>query len=268
VAESKGARFVFNAEVTAIRGTGSSVSSLTVRTGSGVEEVRADAVVANADYPYVENSLLEPEHRSLPVKRWGRRTFAPGVLNFYVGLDKRLPAFAHHTFFFDTDWNDHFDSVYGRRRWPEEPLFYLHIPSITDPNCAPAGHEAVYILVPCAIGLDDTEERRQHYFNATIDRMERLSGESIRDHIVFQESMSLNDFIRDYHAYQGTAFGLGQTLTQTAFFRPANRSKRLGNLYYAGQFTVPGTGTTMSMISGKIAAMRIADEWPLQTTKP
>ncbi len=257
VAESKGARFVFNAEARAIRTAGGRATSLVIRSDCDEDEIPVDAVVANADYVHVENELLEQRDRGMPIGKWRSRTFAPAVLNYYVGFNRKLPFFAHHTFFFDTDWDDHFDAVYGNRRWPADPLFYLHIPSVTDPGCAPEGHEAMFILVPCALGLDDRDELRERYFSRLMDRMERLTGESLRDSIVFRETMSIREFRKDYNAYEGTAFGLGQTLFQTAWFRPMNRSRKLGNLYYAGQYTVPGTGTTMSMISGKLAAMRI-----------
>ncbi|MFP4643177.1 MAG: phytoene desaturase family protein [Spirochaetales bacterium] len=262
VAESHGAKFVFNTEVTAINSAGGRASTLSVRGDCDEDDVHADAVVANADYPFVENYLLESGSRSLPIKSWSKKTFAPAVLNYYVGFNRKLPSLAHHTFFFDADWDDHFDAVYGDRRWPKDPLFYVHIPSITDPSCAPDGHEAMFILIPCALGLDDSDELRERYFNIVLERMEKLTGESLRDSIVFRETMSIREFKSDYNAHEGTAFGLGQTLFQTAWFRPMNKSKKLSNLYYAGHYTVPGTGTTMSMISGKLAAMRIGDEQP------
>ena len=261
-AEAKGARFVFNTEVTGLRGGRDALREVVVRSNGKDQVVVADVVVANADYVHVENVLLQPEHRSMPYKRWANRTFAPAVLNYYVGFRRKLPFLAHHTFFFDTDWNDHFDAVYGNKRWPENPLFYLHIPSMSDPGCAPEGKEAMFILVPCAMGLPDTDELRERYFSLVMDRMERLTGESLRDDIEFRQTMSIRDFVTDYNAHQGTAFGLGQTLFQTAYFRPANRSRKVPNLYYTGHYTVPGTGTTMSMISGKLAAMRIGLEWP------
>ena len=262
VAESKGVRFVFDTEVTSIRGSDGQAKSVFLRSGLDEDEIQADAVVANADYVHVENALLQPADRSMSLEKWENRTFAPAVLNYYVGFNRKLPEFAHHTFFFDTDWNDHFDAVYGDRRWPKDPLFYLHLPSVTDPACAPEGHEAMFILVPSAIGLDDGDDLRDRYFEKVMDRMEALTGNTYRDAITFKESMSIREFKNDYNAHEGTAFGLGQTLFQTAYFRPMNRSKKLKNLYYAGHYTVPGTGTTMSMISGKLAAMRITREWP------
>jgi phytoene desaturase len=272
VAERLGATFMFNHEVTAINvaATGrrkGQATSVTCRTADGTSTtIEADIVVANADYPHVERALLPAEYRSVSEKRWSRTTLAPGVVNWYLGFDRKLDEFEHHTFFFDSDWEEHFDAVYDNPRWTDDPLFYLHVPSRTDASCAPEGHEAVFLLVPVAPGLDDTPERREQYLEMALDRMEKRTGTSLRKHLVFKESMSLTDFERDYNAWRGNAFGLGMTLFQTAWFRTANRSKRVENLYFAGQYTVPGTGTTMSMISGEVVADRIRHEYGAGTT--
>ncbi|MFW5694746.1 MAG: phytoene desaturase family protein [Alkalispirochaeta sp.] len=265
VAEAQGATFHFDREVVGIDvepsrsgGRAGRATGVRVRTASGDEErIEADVVVANADYPHVENSLVPAEYQSISDKRWKRASLAPAVLNFYLGFDRRLDEFAHHTFFFDSDWETHFDAVYAHPRWIDDPLFYLHVPSKTDPSAAPPNHEAVFLLIPIAPGLPDSSERRQVYLDHALTRMEQRTGRNLRRHLVFQESMSLTEFAADYHAYQGNAFGLGQTLFQTAWFRAANRSRKVGNLYYAGQYTVPGTGTTMSMISGEVVSKRI-----------
>ena len=269
VAEQQGATFLFEHEVTAInvepRRPGARTgraSSVSIRRPDGSEgRIEADVIVANADYPHVERELLPGQYRSISDRSWDKAALAPGVLNFYLGFDRHLDEFAHHTFFFDTDWERHFDAVYEHPRWINDPLFYLHIPSKTDRSCAPAGHEAMFLLIPIAPGLDDSPERRQVYLDHALTRMEALTGRKLRSHLMFQESMSIRDFSADYNAYKGNAFGLGQTLFQTAWFRAANRSKRVDNLYYAGQYTVPGTGTTMSMISGEVATERIRHDW-------
>jgi phytoene desaturase len=182
------------------------------------------------------------------------------VLNWYVGFNRRLPFFEHHTFFFDSDWDTHFRAVYEVPEWVDRPLFYLHVPSRTEASCAPEGGETVFILIPTAAGLREDEALRERYFGAVMTRMENLTGESLRDHVVTRHSYSIRDYETDYHAFKGNAFGLGQTLSQTAYFRTPNTSKKLKNLYYAGQYTVPGTGTTMSMISGKVVSERILRE--------
>ena len=257
VAEVHGARFHFAAPVTGIDVEKGWVRAVTVE---GHGEVRADAVVANADYLHVEDELVPRRYRHVDERRRKKWVLAPAVLNFYVGFRRKIPSLAHHTFFFDTDWDDHFDAVYGSPRWPDDPLFYVHVPSITDPAAAPTGKEAVFFLIPCAADLPDDQPLRDKYFDLVLRRMESLTGEKLRDDIEFVESMSVSDFKQVYNAYRGTAFGLGQTLFQTAYFRPPNKSPKIENLYYAGHYTVPGTGTTMSMISGKLAAMRVSEQ--------
>ena len=265
VAEEQGARFLFNHEVTALnvertgrgRRSGHLQSVDVQRPDGSTERFVADVVVANADYYHVEQHLLPKQYRSISEAKWERASLAPGVLNFYLGFDRPMPELAHHTFFFDSDWNEGFDAVYHNPRWIDEPLFYLHVPSKTDSSSAPAGHEAVFLLIPIAPGLPDSPERRQVYLDHALRRIEERTGTEIRSHLVFQESMSIRDFARDYNAFKGNAFGLGQTLFQTAWFRAANRSKKVDNLYFAGQYTVPGTGTTMSMISGEVVNDRV-----------
>lgn len=261
VAESFGAQFQFESPVERVVYQGRRATGVEVSDGQGNRtHVAADIVVANADYHHVETQLLDRRARSIPARRWKKVSLAPAVLGFYLGLDTKLDKFKHHTFFFDTDWDAHFEAVYRKPQWIDEPLFYTHIPSHSDPSAAPAGGEALFILVPVAPGLVDTPELRKQYLDVCLNRIKRLTGHDLQQHIVFQHSMAASDFVHDYNAYRGQAFGLGQTLFQTAYFRLANRSRRLKNLYYAGQFTVPGTGTTMSMISGRVAAERIAHE--------
>ncbi len=258
-----GAEFRFSTAVRSLDLEGNKVTGVVCEGREGAYRLEADVVVANADYHHVEQELLPESHRSFSAASWERRSLAPGVLNYYIGLNRKLENFAHHVFFFDSDWDRHFRAVYEKPGWLEKPLFYAHVPSITDPSCAPEGKEALFVLVPVAPGLDDTPEIRERYREDVLDRIEALTGESIKDHIEFVESYSLNDFERDYNAYKGNAFGLGQTLFQTAYFRTANHSKKVENLYFAGHYTVPGTGTTMSTISGKVASMRVQEEHPV-----
>lgn len=217
-------------------------------------------VVAATDYQHVEMKLLDPHLRHYSQRYWKRRALAPSACNFYIGLDCTLDQLTHHTFFMDSDWKGHFNAVYRRPRHIENPLFYLHIPSYSDPTCAPAGGTAMFALIPLAGGLEDTQHIRQRYFDIICQRIAHHTGCDIRQHIRFMRSYSMSDYQRDFNAFQGTAFGLGHTLLQTAAFRPPNRAAKVDNLYYCGQWTIPGTGTTMSMISGELTATRIIAE--------
>jgi phytoene desaturase len=187
---------------------------------------------------------------------------APSCLLYYVGLNKKLKEITHHTLFFDVDFNRHGDEIYTHPKWPTEPLFYVSATSVTDPEVAPAGCENLFFLVPVAAGLKaDTEELREQYFNQIVTRYEKHVGQTIRDAIVFKKSYAVSDFEQDYNAYKGNAYGLANTLMQTAILKPSMKSKKVENLYFAGQLTVPGPGVPPSLISGEVVSKEILKEY-------
>jgi len=213
----------------------------------------ADIVLSGADYHHTE-TLLPSNYRQYSEKYWDKKVFAPSSLLFYVGLDKKLENVNHHTLFFDTDFDAHAKTIYDTPSWPEKPLFYASFPSLTDNSFAPEGNEAATFLIPLAPGIEDTSEIREHYFNIIIERLESLTNQSIKKHILFKESFCVNDFIKDYNSYKGNAYGLANILAQTAFLRPKIKSKKVKNLFFTGQLTVPGPGVPPALISGKIAS--------------
>jgi phytoene desaturase len=213
-----------------------------------------DAVVASADYHHVENALLPPTERNYSEKYWEKKTLAPSSLIFYLGINKKVDRLLHHTLFFNGDLDLHIRQIYDTPRWPSEPAFYCCCPSKSDPSVAPAGHENLFLLMPLAPGLQDNEEIREKYFSAFINTLEQFTGEALLPHIVFKKSYCVNDFVQDYNSYKGNAYGLANTMSQTAVFKPKIKNLRLRNLFYAGQLTVPGPGVPPSIISGKIAA--------------
>lgn len=213
----------------------------------------ADVVISGADYHHSE-TLLEPKYRAYSEAYWDKKTFAPSSLLFFIGMDKKVKNVSHHTLFFDVDFDAHAADIYDHPKWPKEPLFYANFPSITDASMAPVGKEACFLLIPIAPGLEDTEELRQKYFDIVIDRLETLTDQSIRESILFTESFCVNDFVEQYNSYKGNAYGMANTLLQTAFLRPKLKSKKVENLYFTGQLTVPGPGVPPSLISGKLVA--------------
>jgi len=217
------------------------------------KEHYADIVLTGADYHHSEQ-LLPEKLRQYSPSYWEKKTFAPSSLLFYVGFDKKLKNVSHHTLFFDSNFEDHAKDIYDDPRWPDNPLFYASFPSVTDDACAPAGKEAGIFLIPLAPDLEDTPEIREHYFNIILDRFERITGQKIKSNIIFKESFCVNDFKEDYNSYKGNAYGMANTLFQTAFLRPKLRSKKVEHLYFTGQLTVPGPGVPPSLISGKLAA--------------
>ncbi len=218
---------------------------------------RADVCVGGADYHHVEQNLLPADKRMYDEQYWQQRTLAPSSLLFYVGIDRKLPGLHHHTLFFDEDFKQHAHEIYEDPQWPSKPLFYVCAPSVTDPTVAPAGSENLFFLIPVAPGLEDTEERRNRYFDIIVERFEKLTGHIIRGHIVYKRSYAHRDFVADYHAFKGNAYGLANTLRQTAFLKPKMKSKKVANLFYTGQLTTPGPGVPPSFISGQVVAAEV-----------
>lgn len=239
--------------------TNSNIEKITVSDGKADgliingEKIKADIVLSGADYHHTE-TLLNEKDRAYSEKYWENRTFAPSSLLFYVGFDKKIENVEHHTLFFDVDFDVHAQDIYDNPKWPEEPLFYASFPSKTDNNAAPEGKEAGIFLIPLAPGIEDTEELRNKYFNKIISRFEKLTQQDVKNSVIFKESFCVKDFIKEYNSYKGNAYGLANTLLQTAFLRPKLKSKKVENLYFTGQLTVPGPGVPPALISGKLVS--------------
>ena len=182
---------------------------------------------------------------------------SPSSLIFYIGVRKKIVSLQHHNLFFDEDFNTHSAEIYDTPSWPSAPLFYVCAPSKTDPAVAPDGHENLFILMPLAPGLSDTPELREKYFDIILNRLEKITGETIKSHIDYKTSYCINDFISDYNSYKGNAYGLANTLMQTAILKPSVKNKKLKNMFYCGHLTVPGPGVPPALISGQIAAEQL-----------
>lgn len=237
LAEEKGVEIRSNAEVVKINARDGKADSLVLSNG---ETITFDVLVASADYHHVDKNLLDPEFSNYSDAYWDKRTLAPSSLLFYLGVDIKLQNLRHHNLFFDEPLGPHADAIYTNPRWPEKPLFYASVPSKTDPTVAPEGMENLFILIPLAPDLEDPENTREYYFNLVMDRLEKLTRQEIRSHIIYRKSYAHQDFKNDYHAFKGNAYGLANTLMQTAILKPSLKNKKLSNVYYSGQLTVPG----------------------------
>jgi phytoene desaturase len=250
VAEEAGVKFILNAEVTHINVENGKASGIETNTGF----FAADLVIANADYQHVDQKLIEKRYQSYSSKYWENRTLSPSSLLFYIGLNKKAEGIKHHNLFFDEDFELHATEIYTKPAWPSKPLFYVSCTSKTDTDVAPENGENLFFLMPIAPGLKDDEDTREHYFKVMMDRFENIIGQTIRESIVVKRSYALDDFSADYHSFKGNAYGLANTLSQTAFFKPKMRSKKVKNLFFTGQLTVPGPGVPPSIISGQVVA--------------
>ena len=253
ISENQGVKFIRNAEVKSI----SVKDNLAHIVNTENNSYTFDYVVASADYHHVEQKLLPEAYRNYSESYWQKRTMAPSSLLFYLGLDIKLENVKHHNLFFDRDFAQHAHEIYTEPSWPSEPLFYMCVPSVTDASLAPEGNENVFILMPLAPGIEDNDILREKYFDIICKRLEDVTGINIKPNIIYKKSYCVNDFVSDYNAFRGNAYGLANTLKQTAFLKPKLRNKFLSNLYYTGQLTSPGPGVPPSIISGQVVASEI-----------
>ena len=224
------------------------------------EEIAADLVIGAGDYHHIDRQLLPKSLSNYSESYWEKRVMAPSCLLYYVGVNKKLPKLQHHNLFFETDFEKHAQAIYETHEWPENPLYYVCCPSKTDPSVAPEGMENLFMLIPVAPGLQDTEEIRARYFEELLDRLEDFCGEKFRENIVTKTTYAYTDFVKDYNAFKGNAYGLANTLKQTAILKPSIKSKKIKNLYYTGQLTVPGPGVPPAIISGQVVANYIVKQ--------
>ena len=254
LAQELGVIFHFNEEVKQILVE----HGIARKTITGEHEYISRAVVSGADYHFTETRLLPFQYQSYSSGYWQKRVMAPSCLMYYVGINKKLKNIRHHSLFFDTSFEAHGNEIYKDPRWPEDPLFYTSIASVTDHGVAPAGCEAMVFLVPVASGLNgDSEELKEKYFHAIVRRMEHHIGESVADSIIYKKMYSPVDFLRDYNSFRGNAYGLANTLRQTSIMKPSCRSRKVKNLFYTGQLTVPGPGVPPSLISGEVVSVEL-----------
>ncbi|MDX2197086.1 MAG: phytoene desaturase family protein [Cytophagales bacterium] len=260
LAQHKGVKFCFGEEVKSIQVLDNHVVSVSTQTF----QYPCDVIVSGADYHHTDTQLLH-EKANYKLSYWEHKVMAPSCLIFYIGLNKKLKNAVHHTLFFDKDMYKHAQQIYNMPDWPSEPLFYVCTPSITDSSVAPIGYENMFFLMPISAGLHDNEALRHKYFDILVHRYEYITGENIKEHIIYQKSYCINDFMADYHAYKGNAYGLANTLMQTGIMKPSLKSKKLTNMYYTGQLTVPGPGVPPALISGEIAAHEIVKNHKIST---
>ncbi|PSQ50574.1 phytoene desaturase [Halobacteriales archaeon SW_6_65_15] len=223
--------------------------------------LRADFVVSDADYAHTEQVLLPQESRQYDVDYWDSRTYAPSAFLLYLGVEGEVDPLAHHSLVLPTDWDDHFAQIFDDPQWPDDPAYYLCVPSQTDETVAPEGHSNLFALVPVAPGLDDDAETRQQYRDFVLHDVAEHTGVDLRDRIVVEETFSVSEFASRYNATRGSALGLAHTLRQTGPMRPNRRSSAVRGLYFTGSYTTPGIGVPMCLISGQHTAEALLDDY-------
>lgn len=252
LATEKGVSFNLSNPITQVE-----IKNKRIQSIQGNDRYEVDGVIASADYHHFEQNVLEKRYRTYSEDYWDKRVMSPSSLIFYLGLNQEVPDLTHHSLFFDEDFADHAKQIYDTPSWPDKPLFYICCPSKSDPTVAPKDKENVFILMPMASGIEDTEELREKYFEVILGRIKKIVGVDFKPMITYKKSYCIKDFKEDYNSYKGNAYGLANTLKQTAFLKPSMRNKKVENLFYTGQLTVPGPGVPPSIISGQVAAQEL-----------
>jgi len=257
-----GVQFHFNTNVTGINIENEKAKSVLAEINNEQISFNADVVISNADYHFTEYNLLPIAYRNYSENYWAKKTMAPSCILYYVGLNKKLDNVLHHSLIFDTSFQQHAAEIYTTKKFPSDPLFYVSTTSATDETLAPPGCENLFFLIPVAAGLSgDTNELREYYFDKIITRFEKRINQKIKGNIIFKKSFAYSDFVHDYNAFKGNAYGLANTLMQTAILKPSIKNKKIKNLFYTGQLTVPGPGVPPALISGEIVSKQIIKEF-------
>lgn len=258
LAQRAGVTFEFDTAVERIDVNGRHTKGVLLTDG---RHIQSDAVLANADLPYVYKSLL-PQDRE--VKRLERKRFSCSVISFFWGVDKPFEKLPPHTLFLADDYRDNFKSIIDELGLPSNPSLYVHAPARLDPSMAPEGQDTVIGIVPVGHMSENGEqdwaalrdEARQHVFR----RLRSIGITDLEEHIKFEVNYTPLSWKKRYNLMKGSTHGLCHNLMQLAYFRPSNKHSRYQNLYFVGASTRPGTGLPTAMVSGRLAAQRVLDE--------
>lgn len=225
-----------------------------VRLASG-ERVAADIVVSNADSAWTYRHLLAPEHR----RRWTdrkveRQRYSMSLFVWYFGTRRRYEDVAHHTILLGPRYRGLLRDIFDRHHLADDFSMYLHRPTATDPGLAPLGHDAFYVLspVPHLAGETDWAEEAEPYRALIAGELARTILPGLEQEIVSSRVMTPQHFHDELSSFRGAAFGMEPVLTQSAWFRPHNRSEDVEGLYLVGAGTHPGAGLPGVLCSAKV----------------
>lgn len=259
LARNAGVEFIFDTSVEQIDTNATHARGVILEDGQCLE---ADAILANADLPYVYKNLLpdKPLAKSMTEKR-----FSCSVISFFWGLDKTYESLGPHTLFLAHDYRENFDSIIRDLDLPANPSLYIHAPARLDPHMAPPGEDTLIAIVPVGHMSENGEqnwrkmrdESRQHVFR----RLSTLGITDLEAHIKFETNFTPPSWRKRYNLMKGSTHGLCHNLTQLGYFRPRNKHPRYHNLYFTGASTHPGTGMPTVMVSGRLSAQHIMDDF-------
>ncbi len=268
LAEKEGARIVTGATARRILTDAGRTTGVEYADRAGrLQYADADIVVSTADLHHTETQLLGEGERTYPQSYWDTRTPGPGALLLYLGVEGDLPQLEHHTLLFTRKWKKGFDAIFGPHpSVPEPASLYICKPSGVDPTVAPEGFENVFVLVPIpadpTIGRGDVDGDGDTRVEVLADKVIAQISEwcgipDLASRITVRRTSAPGNFVEELNAWRGSALGPAHTLSQSAFFRASNKSKKVEGLYYAGSSTIPGIGLPMCLISAEVLVKRL-----------
>ncbi|BDI30111.1 dehydrosqualene desaturase [Capsulimonas corticalis] len=247
--------------------TEQTVQEIVVRDGKAVgvrvggEVIPADIVISNADLPYTYTDLLEARPKRYEEASWRKQAFTSSAFVMYLGTDRRYPALHHHNFYLSSDYKRNFEEIFDAKVAPRDPSFYINAPGRTDPSVAPEGGDNLFVLVPIPHLTKQqqwTDDQIAQFREKVFDRLEARGLTDLRKHVVVERMVTPHDWERLYRLKFGAAFGLSHGIFQVGYFRPANKAPHVGNLYFVGASTAPGTGVPLVCLGAKLVSERIA----------
>jgi phytoene desaturase len=254
VAREEGVRLNYGAPVRRILTEGARATGVVLEDG---RVVKADVVLCNADLPYAYQKLLDGAPTSLPRKDKLRYTSSGYML--YLGMRRQVPGLGHHNVVFGRDYKGSFDDIFERFRVPEDPSFYVNVPTRTDSSLAPAGKDALYVLVPVPHQHPNVDWKVEgpKVRAKVFQRLAELGYPELEKDIEVERVFTPDDWASSYNLMHGSAFGLAQNFFQIGPFRPNNQDARVRNLFFVGASTQPGTGLPTVLISARLVVERM-----------
>lgn len=250
-----GVTYHYNEEVKRIATAHTVAKGIELKSG---QQIEGDIIISNADLHFTETKLLATEERSYPESYWKKQQASPSALLLFLGIKGKVPEFEHHTLLFVEDWKANFDAIYNTKSTPEKASLYISKTSQSEPSTAPEGDENIFVLVPLPAGItlntEQTEQLTDHY----LKQIKAMTGVDLESRIISKTAFGPDDFKTKYYSWQSSMLGPSHKLSQSAFFRTPNKSKKVENLYYVGSGTVPGIGVPMCLISAELIYKRLA----------
>ncbi|MDX1663564.1 MAG: phytoene desaturase family protein [Candidatus Promineifilaceae bacterium] len=266
IAESHGARFLYDAPVTAIEIADGQATGVRLEDG---RTLSADVVVANADLPYVYEHLLQDEAQT---EKLAKKKYTCSAIMFYWGVDKVYPELGHHNVFLADEYKASFDRIFQDYTLPDDPSFYVHAPARTDAAAAPAGEDTLMVLVPVGHLSDEVRQEwpalQARARETVLHGLKKIGVDDLEEHLKFEISYTPLDWQREYNLARGAAFGLSHNFTQVGYLRPQNRHPQYHNLYFVGASTHPGTGLPIVLLSARLTTERILRDAGVEEAMP